>query len=80
MKQMGKATSEKKGTGRQRRLMPLRQYMWNEDYSVAMLATEMGKSRSTVSRWFKEDNVSISTLYEAARAMGGHVEWRIVKD
>ncbi len=54
--------------------------MWNEEYSAVRLAAEIWKSRSTVSRWFKEDDVSISTLYEAARVMGGHVEWRIVKD
>lgn len=77
---MKQATSEKKGTGLQRRLLPLRQYMWNEEYTAVRLAAEIWKSRSTVSRWSKEDDVSISTLYEAARVMGGHVEWRIVKD
>lgn len=80
MEKKEKATSAMKGKGRQGRLLPLRQFMWNEEYSVARLAVFIGKSRSTVSRWFKEDDVRISTLYEAARAMGGHVEWRIVKD
>jgi len=80
MKKTEKATSTMKRKSIHRRLLPLRQFMLNEEYSVAMLATEMGKSRSTVSRWFKEDDVRISTLYEAARAMGGQVEWRIVKD
>lgn len=80
MKKTEKATSTMKRKSIHRRLLPLRQFMLNEEYSMAMLAMEIGKSRSTVSRWFKEDNVSISTLYEVARVMGGLVEWRIVKD
>lgn len=80
MKKTRKGLSPKSGDCCQGRLSPLRQYMRDERYSIALLADSMGMSRSSVNRWMKVDDVRVSSLYDAARAMGGHVEWRIVKD
>lgn len=69
-------TSRKSG----KRMRPALDTLLDENVSISELAEKMGMSRSALNRWFQLDDARLSGLEEIGKALGYHVEWKLVKD
>lgn len=63
-----------------KRMRPALNTLLDESVSIAELAEKMGMSRSSLNRWFTQDDARLSGLEEMGEALGYRLEWRFVKD
>ena len=79
-KKLSRATPINTNRKTGKRMRPVLVAMLDENTSIAELADKMGMSRSSLNRWFQIDDAKLSGLDEMAKAMGYHIEWKMVKD